>query len=558
MLARKGLPTSSAQFLGSTKEGIEFLLTGERSTWRVSVNPALTQPGLLPPVRLLEGFRRLAHVSYLGTICVNDGQGLSIDLSKPNEVTAQVLVDALQVLEDADQDAECSGEEFFDELEGYWEGLSQYPEQPNIRSSVAVDETSRKIYAHVGKANRGQGRVCRYFTEHSGGTPPSEFNLEKHTALVGLYLALNVNVDPPAPGEPLGSGFVQKLVAAFGEAETKLWDTLVADHRSQPSHPAYLLISQPRRSGGRSLIGLSFRLRKGVIDESAGTLAHRVVRHTVEFMRERGGAELSMGKKHVVVLGCGSIGSEVADALASSGVGRLTLVDPETLEVENVFRHALGRFYVGKGKAQALAVHLRGRFPGVEVSAEVGFAQRWVESGSLTGIDGIVIAIGQPTIERLLLRSLRKRAVQIPVVVTWLEAFGLGGHAVALQTTGPGCLGCLYRNSEGEPSLTLRTSYVAPGQTFTRNLTGCSGAFVPFSSLHSRRTALLAAEALLSLLTNGPSPRYFYWVGDDQAAQDAGVRPSIWHGEAPSSNPREISDVVFSGTCPECGGAMNA
>jgi len=558
MLAEKGLPPGSVQFTGSTDEGLDFSLAGVKSTWRVRVNPSPTQFGLLPTAILLGDPRRLAHVSYSGTICINDGQGLSIDLSKLDEVMAQTLADAFRLLEGSEQDVENGATEFFDELEGYWEGLPSHPQGQKIRSSVIVDGTSRKIYAHVGKANKGQGRVCRFFTEHSGGTPPSEFKLEKHTALVGLYIALKTNIPPPAPGESLGFEFIQNLLAGFAGDETKLWDSLIADHRSKPNYPIYLLISQPRHSGGRSLIGLSFRLRKGSIDKADGIQSHIVVRHTPEYARERGGAWLPLASKHVVLLGCGSVGSEVADALAASGVGRFTLVDNETFEVENVFRHALGRHYVGLKKVDALAAHLQRRFPGVVVSVMHGFAQNWAEVETLAGIDGIVIAIGQPTVERVVLRSLRKRAVQLPVVVTWLEVLGLGGHAVALQTMGPGCLGCLYRNAEGEASLTLRTSYVEPGQVFTRNLTGCAGAFVPFSALHSRRTALLATEAMISLLASGSSPRYSYWVGDDRAARDAGVRPSIWHGKAKSSNPKEISDLVFSGNCLECGGVMNA
>ncbi|MBS7690741.1 ThiF family adenylyltransferase [Pseudomonas lalucatii] len=47
------------------------------------------------------------------------------------------------------------------------------------------------------------------------------------------------------------------------------------------------------------------------------------------YMRERGGASLELLGKQVAVLGCGAVGSVVADALAAAGVGKLILVDQD-------------------------------------------------------------------------------------------------------------------------------------------------------------------------------------------------------------------------------------
>lgn len=73
----------------------------------------------------------------------------------------------------------------------------------------------------------------------------------------------------------------------------------------------------------------------------------------------------------VSVVGCGSVGSAVADMLVRAGVGRIVLVDPETLAVENVGRHVLTAKDVGLPKAVALAGHLREIDPGLNVEARV-------------------------------------------------------------------------------------------------------------------------------------------------------------------------------------------
>jgi bacteriocin biosynthesis cyclodehydratase domain-containing protein len=56
----------------------------------------------------------------------------------------------------------------------------------------------------------------------------------------------------------------------------------------------------------------------------------------------------------VAVLGCGGLGSWAVQALALSGIGRLTLIDPDTVELSNLNRQALyGTADVGRGKVVA-------------------------------------------------------------------------------------------------------------------------------------------------------------------------------------------------------------
>ena len=41
---------------------------------------------------------------------------------------------------------------------------------------------------------------------------------------------------------------------------------------------------------------------------------------------------------HVMVIGCGGVGSWITEALCRSGVGTLTLIDPDTVEIGNTNR----------------------------------------------------------------------------------------------------------------------------------------------------------------------------------------------------------------------------
>lgn len=72
---------------------------------------------------------------------------------------------------------------------------------------------------------------------------------------------------------------------------------------------------------------------------------------------------------NVAVLGCGSLGSFAAWALASAGIGKLYLADCDRLSHDNLRRHACTASDVGSGKSSSLARALRCRFPRLQVSA---------------------------------------------------------------------------------------------------------------------------------------------------------------------------------------------
>ena len=70
------------------------------------------------------------------------------------------------------------------------------------------------------------------------------------------------------------------------------------------------------------------------------------------------GSVKTLSGKHVCVVGLGGVGSWAVEALARSGIGRLTLIDADEVCLSNTNRqlHALDGHY-GRGKAVALAGH---------------------------------------------------------------------------------------------------------------------------------------------------------------------------------------------------------
>lgn len=526
---------------------LRLKIQGPQQQWVIDVDCTSPCTNHLPAVTLREPRAMLAHVSVGGVICVTDGQGLSIDQSRHPELVAHTVLEAYELLERSATDAVSGLTEFFNELEGYWAGLVE-PTQ-HARSSIEVDKTSRLVNAYVDR--NSVKRSCKFFTESEGPIPP-EFQVAKLTKTRGLYLALNQPILPPQPDETLGPKFVNRVIAAFGPEEKKLWRQLVTSLPAELGRIVCMLLSVPRAAGGRSLIGMMFPIRGSQVDAGAVVRPMRVLRHTTTYMRERGGASASLATKNIAVLGCGSVGSEIADALASSGIGRLTLVDWDEMSEDNVFRHALGQDSIGQAKVLALRSELLRKYPGVDVRSWPDSAESWLKAVSFSNVDGIVVAVGHPTLERTLARTIRSAGATIPLVFTWLEPLDLGGHSFQFSANGKGCLDCIYKDDEGAASLYPRVAFLAPGQKVTRNLTGCSSIFVPYGAIQSRRTALMATEQMLRALDGGPSRAYDFWVGTGTAAQKEGFATTRWWEQAKSSKPEEVTRHLFSHACTTC------
>jgi hypothetical protein len=275
-------------------------------------------------------------------------------------------------------------------------------------------------------------------------------------------------------------------------------------------------------------------------------------------MRERGGASLGLLGKHVAVVGAGAIGSVVADTLAAAGVGRLTVVDPDEYSEDNVFRHILEPLYIDMDKPNALKFALERRYPGLDITPVCKTGQEWLKTADVSKYDGIVLALGAPSVERSFSGAFKGGQSSLPVVFTWLEALDLGGHSVLMWTQGEGCLNCAYRDDEGQASLAPRTAFLEADQPVTRNLTGCAGAFVPYGALQARHTGLMAAEHILSAVSavadgaTAGEPSYRFWVGDGQVAAQHGLRTTPWFQTARTTSFEEATRMVFGRPCGRC------
>ena len=99
---------------------------------------------------------------------------------------------------------------------------------------------------------------------------------------------------------------------------------------------------------------------------------------------------------HVCVIGIGGVGSWTAEALARSGVGRLTLIDLDHVAESNINRqiHALDAT-LGQAKVQAMAERIAAYSPRCQVELVEDFLDVDNAERLLQGFDVVVDAIDQ-------------------------------------------------------------------------------------------------------------------------------------------------------------------
>ena len=114
----------------------------------------------------------------------------------------------------------------------------------------------------------------------------------------------------------------------------------------------------------------------------------------------------TLNQKTVSILALGSLGSQIALALAQAGVGNFILVDPDVLEEHNIVRHAADHRYVDSLKVSAVAELIRYRNPLAVVKTVAQDAltsvEEWIDA-DLVIVAGFGSEIAQQQVNQILI-----------------------------------------------------------------------------------------------------------------------------------------------------------
>ncbi|TKG92893.1 hypothetical protein EYV94_18135 [Puteibacter caeruleilacunae] len=237
-----------------------------------------------------------------------------------------------------------------------------------------------------------------------------------------------------------------------------------------------------------------------------------VRRRDLQYCTQRGGVMNQISNKKVLLIGCGSVGGFIAHNLVKSGVKKLTLVDNDIFNHENIYRHILGVNAVNENKVDALkelleSSTLKSNIEVFKDTIENIINKRRIK---LQSFDLIISATGNPTVN-LWLNNLLITQFEVPIIFTWVDPYGIGGHSILANNKKEGCYQCLMDENTNHN----KAAFYAIDQVFHKTLTSCSSVFTPYGFLDAELSALecskLALSSLLGLENDNPT---ISWKGD--------------------------------------------
>lgn len=568
----------------------DVTLDGNTMRLRIGVNSAF--PSEAPYIQLVTDdrdsrSRATAHISTDGDVCYSATRDLVIDPLKPIDTLIACFDQAIGVMRKSLASSQDNSD-LLDEFVAYWPTLPESNKpHATVKSYLHPDDRLREVAAwhltdtaHVDRAGRVQrrttprsGKSSPYLTiaERDDVDAPNKFSrlaqtrhLEPGTTALYVPLQPVPGLTPPPPGQQWSAGTVREMVhgALTPDGLANLLE--LTSERRQSRDLVILGIPRPGRSGpgqyGLVALQLSGMRHGHLLGPDPDLVNVRtaplgVQRHDRATVMQRGSSNLDLAGKKVLLIGCGALGGHVALALGSSGVGHVTLIDRDLFSVDNAFRHALGAKYVGKAKVSAMRFALLERYPFMAVEPHIGRSSVILKDLQLGTFDLVIDATGDMT-HQLTLADMwldLPSNERPPLLTTWLEAMGLGGHVATFIPECGGCPRCLFRVPQ-HPLFNVAT-FSAPDQVLGNDSLGCGTYHTPFTNLDAIRTAEMATRTAVNMLQSGEKRSLLRsWRGDPTPFLAAGHRVSKRfenEGEADMLRGLHLTNPA----CPHCGGA---
>lgn len=482
----------------------------------------------------------LAHVLKIdsigyGLVCVGDRDSISVNYEQPHLAVEESLQRHIELIRMAIENPDWNQQELVREFSSNWNAIVEHSDPQLILAAKEKYLEHIQIYSPVKGKTYGYGSYYLGITDHS--TEISELSNIDPTSTTdriligeGYVIPLGALSPPPISRDDLGNWHIRSISFLPSDRLSKL-KQLISQRRSQ----SFWVVFNGDTPSGTAWFGINFKIKgKGKKNLPTNTTALadwsiKPIQITVfnkERILPRGGGKISLSEKSVLLVGCGSVGGEIAYKLASSGIGNLFLVDPDIYSLDNLYRHVLDAWLIGAGKAFGLSVTIQSKNPWTKCKYDNSRLLDLRHKDALETFDLMVIAIGSPTQERLFHDFLIENKVAIPVINTWVEGYGVGGHATLDIPHSKGCLRCAYVDqSDLSRGLASNLNFLETNQDVTKNHAGCGDLFMPYGAVNAAQTALIASDLAIHFLSGSiVESCKVSWKGDDKDAISEGLK----------------------------------
>lgn len=448
-------------------------------------------------------FLKIPHVNKNGSICVRP-PGATLNQIDCGEHVRILMEDAIDLVRTGL--AGTNRADFISEIESYW---SQTADGHEIVALIDIGARTRWVKAvHLREQRRfvigdTEDDLKEWLSHFAGGRfrhalifdtpyvwsdeplypeqyPKTAADIIRVVADAGLAQPADVALKAMASANGL------PVILAFGSKET------AAIGVSVPKMKAPAKGFHPHRISGDILLMFNGKLPCG------RSAVHRA---TPQWIHWRGGAKNqfnALAARHVMIIGCGAVGADVAMLLAKAGVQKMTFVDPEILTWDNIGRHMAGAGWVGHYKVDAVAGSLTRHFSHLQITRVKKPIQELITNSMETfdAYDLLICATADWSGESILNAWIRRNR-NVPVIFGWLEPHALAGQALLIAAEG-GCLAC-GRDEAGQ----VNNPVIHWADEQTMKTPACGGSFTPYGAIDAGPVKEMIAQLAVDVLDGG-------------------------------------------------------
>ena len=500
--------------------------------------------------------RRL-HVSVgTGKICYSEESSILTNTESP----AQIIIECLELV-DHTLSLQPGTPEYKEELRkeflSYW-GKEDCYSIYSLEDVLDYKKTKLFIYGENLRLLAVSRPDIECFWGDHCGLPISELPVKEMDVFI---VRLTDRAEPLSPFRRYDWRDICRYIKTWTDNET--WKKFEIEISKKVSHYFFYLFFILPEKNGHLLFGISVQIHNRrqlqiKASKTDGVRQVRVIRKDYDYLLSRGGARPSLKDKRVLLLGCGSLGGFVANNLCQIGVTKLDLIDNDEFKYDNIYRHFMGfdAIKMSKGKSgfksDLLSTVLNEKYAYLDIDP-MNYNERSVEQIVLKNpeilkqYDLVISALGEPTLNLAVNDLLIEHQIPTPFIVCFNEPYGIGGHVITTNITRDSCLRCYYTAIPNGGLCAFRPGLTAPDQSFKKTLSGCSGAFVPYSSLDSQQTAVFTVRKAIDVLTGKQkSNDLFTWRGNPEELLEQGYHYSNYFNM--TTDPSSFSNPC----CPTC------
>lgn len=223
----------------------------------------------------------------------------------------------------------------------------------------------------------------------------------------------------------------------------------------------------------------------------------------------------------VAIIGCGSVGSFLVDALKFYGVEKFILVDNQQLKHENIARHTAGYLCVGMPKVNALNFLLTIHNPNITCQTYNEDAHAVIEDKTdiINSCDVIFSAVASFPVEHHINHLILTDRITKPVIIMWVEPYLIGGHAIIIKEKQD-----LYKEIFDPNTFEYRSGIVQNSYDYLKREAGCQSIYMPYSGFLLQQFVYRITDHILSKCWNQRGNYLLTWCGKLSEAENYNMK----------------------------------